>query len=1582
MHQPGLPTWDYELHNVYRVHASNAVDLSTVQLTVSLGEESAGRTFVNTAAGTVSYLRLFGLDDDAPSEAIDAAQVFQPNRPTIPGTGSGTGGGAAITGTYVIFPTLRPFYQPPPTLQLTAEDASAALGTDSNQAIYENPDPVNREASARFRLNLSYRVRVEGLVSSFNLGAFGIRDQSEKIFIGGRQLSRGVDYDIDYEIGLVTLRDAQSLFATNPDQDIRATFEQNSLFQIAPTSVFGMNTRYSLGEYGELNFVGLYQSEKSIMSRPQLGVEPGSVLLGGTSAQLRLGGGLLERALTAIPGLRLSGPSAVNLRGEMAFSVPNPNTRDEAYIDDFEAVDELGLSMRRRDWQLGSRPEATNGGEAFLPTVLDVNNASSMVWQHDILQNGQIIGPVSPKQIDTRINLVGGELPEAVMWLTLGDSARAMTGQRWRSLTTVISTTGSDLTRSEFLEFYATSGNPEGKALIIDIGTVSEDAFYFDAAGLTTGQYEDGQPWGLGFLDAETNLADREPWSTEKDRRGLWDQDCTGVTQTAAPLGHPSANCARSNGLLDTEDLDGNGVLEDIDGTYHRYVIPLNDLSPYLVRNRDETETSYQLYRVPLRDGLPMNGASASTWRFVKHLRMTVTTSSTTQIENVKIARMRIIGSRWMKRDGVGVVQGPVSDRPGTPGAEVRVGPVSRVTHGAEYTPPPNVNDALQDPTQGFGVGGAEFNEKGLAIRYGNVAAGDRAEVYFRYPQQPRNFMNYRQLSMWAVAKRGNWGPSGDQRLIIRIGTDPRNYYLFQTRLNPEVGERAVSQGDWMPEIIIDFEEWFRLKAEAEVTLMRTPPTTNEPFVLFNQDSTYAIVMEDRARAPNLAAVRELSFAIYNGALGAADGEVWLNDMRLGRAFKDPGMAMNVALDIQGGDFLNASISYANQDALFRQLNQDANYQSAGDLSLTTTAQLGNLLPGAWGMDVPVTVTHISNRIDPLLLQQSDVRAEELEGLRETGSSATRVGISLRKRTPSSNPLVSAIIDGMSLRFGYNSGDANSISTRNEARGVDAALNYSRDIKRHDVDIMPGFLESFLRLLAPAAVEKAGFFQRLVGLRFRYTPQQVQFGTTYNGQERTTYQYQQIIRVDADSLIVPIESPRKSLDADATVAFAPFNSLNANFALRTTRDLLPAHRASPRAAERSALQSARSDLIGVDLGWEASRSLTSSVNWTPPITDWLKPRLSLNSRFSTDRNPSYIELISPGPDSTAILQRRFQADRQLTRGLEIAPAVLFKRAPNDSTPGILTRLLGAVQPVVLTVTTALGSQFDRETIDPGLSYQFGLGDLESFRLIGIDSAIAVTENARYEARTGLRFRRAQLDVSYSEVELEAFDQRGDSRTQRDIVWPNIVLNATELPVPGFMRSIIPRVGGRLSFEHVRKAQAYGALTTSNRSDDEYRVPFSIRMTLPGRILATYNGMWTNGDKDDPTGDVETSGFTHAVNLTGAFDPPEAWKSKMDHPIRTTLGFSQNTSMQCRFRQLTTTPGEVPCVPYIDFRNRTLNFTIDTYISQMTVGLQMSYTGRKDFIGLQRASSQFQLGLFGEFNLDVGQIPGAPARGIR
>jgi hypothetical protein len=1589
MHQPGSPTWDFELHNVYRVHTSNSVDLSTVQLTISLGEQSAGRTFTNTAVGPLPYLRLFGLDEDAPAEAIDVAQVFQPSRSSLGSTGTSTStSGTNIAGTYVMLPTLRPFYRPPPTAQLSADAASAALGADANETIYENPDPITRDGSARFRLNLNYRVHVEGLISSFNLGAIGIRDNSEKITVGGRQLTRGADYEIDYEIGMVTLNDAQGLFATTPDQEIRATFEQNSLFQIAPTSVFGMNTRYLLGKRGELNLVGLYQSEKSIMSRPQLGVEPGSIFLGGTSGSFQLGGALLERALAKIPGLRLGGTSAVNLRGEMAFSLPNPNTRNEAYVDDFEASDEVGLSMRRREWQLGSRPEALDGAHQYLPAVLDVSNAAELVWQDLILQDGHAIGPIKPSLIDQQIRIAGPEVPEPVLWLTFGEQARPLSGRRWRSLTTVISTTGSDMTRSEFIEFYAKASGVEGQSVILDIGTVSEDAFYFDDSGATNGFYQDGtgQRWGLNELDAETDIANREPWSTERDARGLWNRDCTGVTQHAPPLGDLSANCARANGLLDTEDLDGNAILDDVDGAYHRYVIPLTDLSPYLVRGRAETGTNYQLYRVPLRDGIPVNGATSAAWRFVKHMRVTVTSQTTSPnpaegaVDNIVLARMRIIGSRWVKREGDGVVRGLLSDQRGTLGADVRVSPVSRLTHGSEYASPPAVSDQLQDPTQGFGGTGTEFNEKGLAIKYTGVATDERAEVYFRYPQQPRNFMNYRQLSMWAVAKQGSWGPNGDQRLLIRVGTDARNYYLYQTRLKNAVGNANVTPADWAPQVVVDFEQWFKLKARAELELMRNPRTGNEPFVLFSDDSTYAVVMEDRARAPNLAAIRELSFAVYNGAIGSTDGEVWLNDVRLSAAFKDPGMAGNFAMDIMGGDFITASVSYANQGALFRQLNQDANYQAAGDFSLATNAQLGNLLPASWGMDIPLTVSHARNRQDPLLLQQSDVRAAELAGLRETGAAQTRIGMSVRKRTPSSNPLVSALIDGLTLRVGYNTGDATSISMRQEAKGLDGSLNYAREIKGHDLDIMPGFLEAVLRFIAPGAVEKSGFFERLVGARLRYTPERVTLSSAYFGQERSTYQYQQIIALQSDSLVAPIEAPRKSLDSDMSVQFAPFTTLKASVGLRTSRDLLPAQRASTRAAERNALQAARSGLAGVDLGWEASRSLSSNVLWNPVIASWLRPGVQLTTRFSTNRNPSYIELLSTGPDSTAILQRTFQADRQLSRTLEFMPHTFFRTIVHDTAgiAGTFGRLLGSLQPVSLRLNTALGSQFDRETRTPGFGYQFGWGDLESFRLMGIDSAITATETGRLEARTGVKLlKSAQLDFTYSDVELQSFDQRGGARLQNDVIWPNVQFTWNDVPLPQFMRGILPRLGGRASFERVRKSQAFSINTASDRGEQEYRVPFSLNLVLPLRITAAYVGTWLQGDKDDPTGDVNTSGFNHQVNITGMIKPPGSLAAKMDQPIRTTLSLSQNTSSQCRFRQLTVGSEERSCIPYIDFRNRTVNFTLDTYLSNMTVGLQMSYTGRQDYVGIRRGSSQFQLGLFGEFNLNVGQIPTAP-----
>src|SRR5690606_12098483 len=123
IHQPGQPTWKYEMHQVYRLDSSSGVELGSVQLAISLGELSGGITYRDHAGQQVPFLKLFGMDEDAPVDQIDAAQIYQPGRDPYGGiTQEGQ-----IGGTYVVFPTLRPFAEPPPvpSIGLSADDTRA-----------------------------------------------------------------------------------------------------------------------------------------------------------------------------------------------------------------------------------------------------------------------------------------------------------------------------------------------------------------------------------------------------------------------------------------------------------------------------------------------------------------------------------------------------------------------------------------------------------------------------------------------------------------------------------------------------------------------------------------------------------------------------------------------------------------------------------------------------------------------------------------------------------------------------------------------------------------------------------------------------------------------------------------------------------------------------------------------------------------------------------------------------------------------------------------------------------------------------------------------------------------------------------------------------------------------------------------------------------------------------------------------------------------------------------------------------------------------------------------------------------------
>ena len=136
----------------------------------------------------------------------------------------------------------------------------------------------------------------------------------------------------------------------------------------------------------------------------------------------------------------------------------------------------------------------------------------------------------------------------------------------------------------------------------------------------------------------------------------------------------------------------------------------------------------------------------------------------------------------------------------------------------------------------------------------------------------------------------------------------------------------------------------------------------------------------------------------------------------------------------------------------------------------------------------------------------------------------------------------------------------------------------------------------------------------------------------------------------------------------------------------------------------------------------------------------------------------------------------------------------------------------------------------------------------------------------------------------------------------------------------------------------------------------------ITLVWGGGLSTSYRGSFTRGEGKDPTGETERSRTNHTVSLTGSFRPPSGW-ARLTRPITMSGLLQYSSDRNCR-----NTTTQVECVPFLDELIRSLVFRVETAISRTDVRLQLSYTDRRSFVGLQSGSSQFQFGLFGRFVL--------------
>ncbi|MBA3445480.1 MAG: cell surface protein SprA [Gemmatimonadales bacterium] len=1586
---PESVTFRHEMRQIYRAAGS---DLDPASLQVNL---SVNRTERPQGGGT-TYLALLGL-----AVATDQ-NVFDRDNRLFPRTRD-PDAAQVLRESYIVFPTLTPFSDP----RLSpAERSDSLYRTPLYLLLAQGP-------SAKFQVRLRYNSTGAGDRSTLSLGALQIREESEQLLLGGRRLERGVDYTISYDLGQVTFLNPDALFGGSAGQ-VTARFEEQGIFAVAPTTILGLSTQYRLGEAGAINLIGMYQREQSAFNRPPLGFEASANLVGGINTELSFKPMGLTRLLSKLTSTPAVAPSLLDLNAELAFTKPDPNRSGQAYLEEFEAEAGIPISLRETVWEFGSRPQQADGISELVGGVFDPEDAVALTWQNLIPLTPGSNQPVElrPEDIDTLIRLSGrGERLETAMYLTLhADTAGGIVQQsnasrwslperpsrpRWRSMVTSLSPTGVDLTRDEYLEFWVfqpgtRTAASAGVRLVFDLGTVNEDALalapqVITATGTDTA-FTGRQYVGQGRLDTERStfdifdaqvddvgiLGDRpdvlEDGPTGQPVEGLaLCQRLLGTSVPVFPWGDLSGRCSRGNGSLDTEDLNGDNVLNAAGANENifRYVVSLTPGDKYFVRNgvqRQEsngTVSGWQLYRIPIRT--PDATIGTPSFRLIQHLRMTAAAPADAGVSDVvarfALARLRLVGSPWVRR-----AEAPIAGISGSaaePSGEVIASVISTENRtDLGYESPPGVFESVSRRGGDRSTLGSQINEKSLRLIGRGLEVGERAEAYLRLPTGPQNVLRYRQLRVWMRGRGEGW-EQGDFQAFIKLGSDDRNFYLYRA---------AARSTTWEPEFDIDLEVWRRLRADIESRWLSGAPASGAECGSLDVNAYVACegpylvhVADPGINPPNLAAVQEISAGIYRvgGAVGVPDAELWVDDVRLTSPVSEVGTAMAMDARLVASDVANVNASFIRQDGQFHQINSDPSYRTAGTFQLNSNWRLDRFLPAGLGLSIPLTAAYSRSDVTPELLTGTDLRGDALEGLRKPHSWTGNYSLAIRRNQRGRSWPIRGLVDPLSLVGTLTQGRSRTELSDANSDAYSLALGYNLQLERRGPRLPFGGIIKGL----PAWIRESDGGKALTNASLSLVPSNVRWSSGLTKNQADYSLFAVPVARDDDFLITPTLSLTHLWRNSAGLTWQPLGMLSLIGDLSSTRDL----RVYPDSTSLGRLAyEERRFLAGVPVGVERDRVLTTALSLAPRLSSWLRPRFTTSSNFLLSRTLTSRDPVREDGDSGVfILPQTLNNSRSRDIGVSLDLSRALRQIWSDSSG--LGKAVARVRPLDFSSRLSRSSTYDLTAFAPDLGFMLGLGGRDRFLSHEGESARGITETRTATISSGAELPLGfSATVSYSLTRTDRFQLLGGAFAEtvtRQREWPvgNVRWSRTFAGGP----LTLVAAGAGLRHRRGTSSQPSGGGTVANSAISSYALNPDLQLSFRNGLALTValatrsqrtenNGNATELDQDDLTGSVNYS-----------FALPAAI-SRVRKQVRSTLTALSSKTLTCL--EQGSDPG---CMVVSDLRRQEIRGGLDTdLLKTVSGGLQFGYS-TSDARHISRRTSQIFLMLTFQLSLYAG-----------
>jgi len=442
----------------------------------------------------------------------------------------------------IIFPVLEPFGS---HLEKAIDDATISSKYVYTQ-LYDSTQSSARQVSEKnkFTLKGSYK---SSFSSDISLNTTQVQEGSVTVTAGGRKLTEGSDYTVDYAMGRVKIINQSLLESKTP---IKVSLESNPLFSMRSKTLIGTKWDYTFNDKFKIGATVLRLSEQPLTTKVGFEDFPINNTVWGLDGKYSREVPFITRMVDKIPFINTKEKSTIKATAEFAQLIPSTSKLiNQAVEVDYFENSQQKISLREPSlWVLAATPQGQSklfpGGELVNDVRngynraqlawFDINNdyfygysskvsktLQSNVYSHSVMANNLFNKPIQsyadrpltvinlayypnergPYNYDVKPNNISAGINP-------NDGTLKDPKSRWAGITREMTTTDFEEANVEYIQFwlmdpffYDTAKANKGGDMYFDLGLISEDILHDSRKSAENGLKNDGSKY------IETKLA-------------------------------------------------------------------------------------------------------------------------------------------------------------------------------------------------------------------------------------------------------------------------------------------------------------------------------------------------------------------------------------------------------------------------------------------------------------------------------------------------------------------------------------------------------------------------------------------------------------------------------------------------------------------------------------------------------------------------------------------------------------------------------------------------------------------------------------------------------------------------------------------------------------------------------------------------------------------------------------------------------------------------------------------------------------------------------------------------------------------